>query len=172
MSCAGNCGRASCLGHVSPQLSWAPTKLQGSEPSIAHPNPLSACEENSRRRTLRHFVNMAQRLRPTLLKRELITVSNPSMLRDLIISQPAHRKRVSAVFTYVDILQGPRRTQLSASNRPELRFTRFPSAGGWNEVEQYLSFYSMARKQGDSFEEGIATALRGNPGRARVSVPD
>lgn len=36
-------------------------------------------------------------------------------------------------------------------------FRRPASAG---EVEQYLKFYAMARKQGDSFEEGVATALQ------------
>jgi hypothetical protein len=36
-------------------------------------------------------------------------------------------------------------------------FRRPASAG---EVEQYLNFYAMARKQGDSFEEGLATALQ------------
>ncbi len=38
---------------------------------------------------------------------------------------------------------------------------RVPSAGpqAKDEVERYLGFYSLARQQGDSFDEGIATAL-------------
>jgi hypothetical protein len=36
-------------------------------------------------------------------------------------------------------------------------FRRPPTAG---EVDQYLKFYAMARKQGDSFEEGVATVLQ------------
>ena len=38
------------------------------------------------------------------------------------------------------------------------RAFRRPAAA--KEVEEYLGYVTLARKQGDSFEEGIATALQ------------
>jgi hypothetical protein len=42
----------------------------------------------------------------------------------------------------------------------ELRNARFPPACRRQEVEEYLGYVTLARKQGDSFEEGISTALQ------------
>ena len=41
----------------------------------------------------------------------------------------------------------------------QLRGPRLPPARHDREVEEYLGYVNLARKQGDPFEEGIATAL-------------
>ena len=48
-----------------------------------------------------------------------------------------------------------------------------PSAARWQakEADTYLSLYTLARKQGDSFDEGIAAALEGVHGLAQLPLP-
>jgi len=46
---------------------------------------------------------------------------------------------------------------------------RRPAVAG--EVDQYLKFHTMARKQGDSFEEGVATVVLPSDERQERSLP-
>ena len=138
-----------------------PPSYKGPEPSIRPPEPLISVRGKLTEKDIETLRKYGTKIKTDSIETridnrfESIDVAGP-------YNQPTGPSQASLRRIYVcghlnkghDERVCPRQIVQSFASRAFRR----PAAR--NEVKQYLSFYSMARKQGDSFEEGIATALQ------------